>query len=418
MENYLPRIVDEILDKKMHLFGAVLIEGCKWCGKSTTARRKAKTVLEFQNPRVYENYVEIAKTRPDLLLDDEKPMLIDEWQVAPMIWDAVRYDVDKTNLKGQYLLMCSATPVEGKTKHSGTGRIARLLMRPMSLYESKNSTGTVSLKQLFDGVRQIDGKSTLELEDVAFLIAKGGWPSVALENGEDSLMVAREYLEAIIHEDIQTLDGVERNPMRVRSVLRSLARNISTTASFSVIKQDTEMNNETISEKTIADYVNALQKMYLVEDVVAWSPKLRSKTEIRVTPKREFVDPSLAVAALRTSDKDLLKDFKTFGLLFEALCIRDLRIYMDSLDGEVFYYRDKSGLECDAILHLHNGSWAAVEIKLGTDESINEAAKNLLKLKEIVDMGEPKFLMVLTATKYAYLREDGVFVVPLGCLKN
>ena len=416
--DYLPRIVDDLLEKKMRLFGGVLIEGCKWCGKSTTAKRKAKSIIEFQNPATYENNLEIARTRPDLLLDEEKPLLIDEWQVAPAIWDAIRYDVDKTNLKGQYLLTGSATQLEKAPKHSGTGRIARLLMRPMSLYESKNSTGEVSLKKIFDHKQKIEGKSNLELEDIAFLIAKGGWPSVATVNEEDALLVAREYLEAVIHEDIQTLDGVDRNPTRVRTVLRSLARNISTTANLSVIKKDTEMSDDVISEKTIADYINALEKMYLIEDVVAWSPKLRSKTEIRVTPKREFVDPSLAVAALRATDKDLLKDFKTFGLLFEALCIRDLRIYMESLDGEVFFYRDRNGLEADAILHLNNGDWAAVEIKLGTEETINEAAQNLLKLKNIIDMREPKFLMVLTATKYAYQREDGVLVVPIGCLKN
>lgn len=416
--DYLPRIVDDLLEKKMRLFGGVLIEGCKWCGKSTTAKRKAKSIIEFQNPATYENNLEIARTRPDLLLGEEKPLLIDEWQVAPAIWDTIRYDVDKTNLKGQYLLTGSATPLEKVPKHSGTGRIARLLMRPMSLYESKNSTGEVSLKKIFDHQQKIEGKSNLELEDIAFLIAKGGWPSVATVNEEDALLIAREYLEAVIHEDIQALDGVDRNPTRVRTVLRSLARNISTTANLSVIKKDTEMSDDVISEKTIADYIKALEKMYLIEDVVAWSPKLRSKTEIRVTPKREFVDPSLAVAALRATDKDLLKDFKTFGLLFEALCIRDLRIYMESLDGEVFFYRDRNGLEADAILHLNNGDWAAVEIKLGTEETINEAAQNLLKLKNIIDMREPKFLMVLTATKYAYQREDGVLVVPIGCLKN
>ena len=416
--DYLPRIVDDLLEKKMRLFGGVLIEGCKWCGKSTTAKRKAKSIIEFQNPATYENNLEIARTRPDLLLDEEKPLLIDEWQVAPAIWDAIRYDVDKTNLKGQYLLTGSATPLEKAPKHSGTGRIARLLMRPMSLYESQNSTGEISLKKIFDQQQKIEGKSNLELEDIAFLIAKGGWPRVATVNEEDALLVAREYLEAVIHEDIQTLDGVDRNPTRVRTVLRSLARNISTTANLSVIKKDPEMSDDVISEKTIADYIKALEKMYLIEDVVARSPKLRSKTEIRVTPKREFVDPSLAVAALRATDKDLLKDFKTFGLLFEALCIRDLRIYMESLDGEVFFYRDRNGLEADAILHLNNGDWAAVEIKLGTEETINETAKNLLKLKNIIDMREPKFLMVLTATKYAYQREDGVLVVPIGCLKN
>ncbi|MCI8444653.1 MAG: ATP-binding protein [Clostridia bacterium] len=421
MKKYMPRLVDTILEKRMNLYGAICIEGCKWCGKSTTAKQHSKSLLELQNPVTFENNMEIAKTRPDLLLQGEKPRLIDEWQDAPMIWDAIRYDVDNTGLKGQYILTGSATPREYKPRHTGTGRIVKLLMRPMSLYESNESVGTVSLKELFENNIDINGVSKLKLEDIAFLCAKGGWPAGIEFKGEDSYTIARDYLESIIKNDIKTVDGVERNETRTRMILRSLARNISTTANLSVIREDTKTNDNDISEKTIADYLKALEKLYIIDDVEAWQPKLRSKTDIRTSKKREFVDPSIAVASLRATDKDLLKDFKTFGLIFESLCIRDLKIYSQNIDGEVFYYRDKNGLECDAIIHLHDGKWGAIEIKLGSNEAIEEAAQNLLKFKDSVDitkMNEPSFLMVLTATEYAYKRNDGVYVVPLGTLRN
>lgn len=421
MKQYLPRLVDNVLEKKLKLYGAVCIEGCKWCGKSTTAKQHSKSVLELQNPVTFENNMEIAKTRPDLLLQGEKPRLIDEWQDAPMIWDAIRYDVDNTGLKNQYILTGSATPRNYQPKHTGTGRIVKLLMRPMSLYESNDSVGTVSLSELFEKDIDVKGVSKLKLEDIAFLCSKGGWPAGVEIKDEDGYIIARDYLESIIKNDIKTVDGVERNETRTRTILRSLARNISTTANLSVIKEDTQINDNEVSEKTIAEYIKALEKLYIIDNVEAWQPKLRSKTDIRTSQKREFVDPSLSVAALRATDKDLLKDFRTFGLIFESLCIRDLKIYSQSLDGDVYYYRDKNGLECDAVIHLNNGKWAAIEIKLGSNESIDEAARNLLKFKNSInidEMNEPAFLMVLTATEYAYRREDGVYVVPLGTLKN
>ena len=421
MKEYLPRLVDDVLERKLKLYGAVCIEGCKWCGKSTTAKQHSKSYLELQNPATFENNMEIAKTRPDLLLQGEKPRLIDEWQDAPMIWDAIRYDVDNSGLKKQYILTGSATPRDYKPKHTGTGRIVKLLMRPMSLYESKDSAGTVSISELFEKEVDVKGVSKLKLEDIAFLCSKGGWPAGLEFTGEDSYTISRDYLESIIKNDIKTVDGVERDETRTRSILRSLARNISTTANLSVIREDIQTNNEDVSEKTISDYIKALEKLYIIDNVEAWQPKLRSKTDIRTSPKREFVDPSIAVAALRATDNDLLKDFKTFGLVFESLCIRDLKIYSQNIDGEVFYYRDKSGLECDAVIHLNNGKWGAIEIKIGSNEAIDDAAKNLLKFKNninISEMNEPSFLMVLTATEYAYRREDGVYVVPLGTLKN
>lgn len=421
MDKYIPRLLDDVLKRRLELYGAILITGPKWCGKSTTAKQYASSVLELQNPRTRENNLEIAKNRPDFLLDGEKPRLIDEWQDAPMLWDAIRYDVDNTGLKNQYILTGSVTPRDDEPMHTGTGRIIRLLMRPMSLYESGDSTGEVSLRSLFDGVDDIKGISNKELEDIAFLCARGGWPGSINVSREGALIIARDYLESLITNDVKTIDGVDRNPNRFRTVLRSLARNICTTANLSTIREDTSYNDSDVSEKTIADYINVLSKLFVMDDVEAWCPKLRSKTDIRTSPKRCFVDPSIAVASLRATDKDLLKDFRTFGFIFESLCMRDLKVYAQSLDGDVFFYRDKTDLESDAIVHLKDGRWGAIEVKIGSEDSINEAANNLLKLSKIIDvkeMNEPSFLMVLTAGKYAYKRPDGVYVVPITTLKN
>ncbi len=421
MNKYLPRIYDDILKEKLKLYGAILISGPKWCGKSTTANQIAKSTLELQNPRTKQNNIEIAKSRPDLLLEGEKPRLIDEWQDAPAIWDAIRYDIDHTGLKNQYILTGSVTPREDKPMHTGTGRIIRMLMRTMSLYESQDSTGDVSLKDLFENIKDIKGISNKEFEDIAYLCARGGWPGSLSVSKSRSITIARDYLESLIANDINTVDDINRNPNRLRSVLRSLARNICTPATLTTIKEDTSYNDSKISEKTIADYINALSKLYVIDDIEAWCPKLRSKTDIRTSSKRCFIDPSIAVAALRATDKDLLKDFKTFGLIFESLCLRDLKIYAQALDGDVFYYHDKNDLESDAIIHLKDGRWGAVEIKLGSEEAIEKAADNLKKLASIVDakeMNEPSFLMIITAGKYAYRRDDGIYVVPITTLKN
>lgn len=420
-KKYIPRILDKVLKEHLKLYGAVLITGPKWCGKSTTAKQHSKSVLELQNPMSRDNNLEIANTRPDLLLEGKKPLLIDEWQDAPCLWDAVRYDVDNSGLLGQYILTGSVTPRESVPKHTGTGRIARLLMRPMSLYESGDSVGKVSLADLFDGIEDIECTCGKTLEDIAFLCARGGWPASVGFSRKGAVMVAHDYLNSLVMNDVLLVDGVERNPSRLRSVLRSLARNICTTANMSTIKNDIAYNEASVSEKTIAKYINVLNRLFVIEDVEAWCPRLRSRGDIRSTPKRCFVDPSLALAALRATDLDLLKDFKTFGFMFEALCLRDLRVYAQSLNGDVFFYRDKSGLECDAVVHLDDGRWGAIEIKLGADSAIDLAAKNLLKFAKKVDadeMNSASFLMVLTGGKYAYRRKDGVYVVPLAVLKD
>ncbi len=421
MENYIPRLIDKKIKRKMNLYGAVVVVGPKWCGKSTTCLQFAKSSISFQDPDEYVNNKMIAETKPSLFLNNEKPLLIDEWQVFPTIWDSIRYDVDKTGKKGEYLLTGSATVTKEKPMHSGTGRIVSLVMRPMSLYESGESNGCVSLKQLFDGKSDVSGMSQLEIEDYAFLLTRGGWPESIKVSKDLCFDYAKDYIQSISHTDVITVDGVERNPSKVKSLLRSLARNISSTVSINTICNDINIKGDEISEKTVRDYLNALEKIFVIDDINAWSPKLRSKATIRSSKKREFVDPSLAMAALGATDKDLLKDFNTFGFMFESLCMRDLKIYAESIDGEVYYYRDNNDLECDAIIHLDNGKWGAIEVKLGGNEAQDEAARNLLKIKNIVDekaMGSPSFLMILTGTKYAFKREDGVLVVPLGCLKD
>lgn len=418
--NYLHRIGDVVLQRQLEVSGAVLIEGAKWCGKTSTAHQAAASVLYMQDPDKADTYRTMADTKPSLLLQGAVPRLIDEWQMAPVLWDAVRFEVDRRGTLGQFLLTGSAVPTDGATAHTGTGRIARMLMRPMSLYESLESTGSVSLKELFEGRTEIEGASGMTIERIAHAICRGGWPAAVKHKGPAALRMATNYVEAVINLDVQRVDGVEKNPERVRTLLRSLARNVSTLATAQTIKADVEANDMSISEKTLTGYLNALRRIFVVEDLPAWQPSLRSKTAIRTAAKRHFVDPSIATAVLRTSPEGLLEDFETFGLLFEALCTRDMRVYAQADDGEVFHYRDKTGLEADMIVALHDGRWAAVEVKLG-NRQIEQAAANLLKLRERVNtdrMGEPSFLMVLTGGEFAYRRSDGVLVVPVGCLKD
>jgi hypothetical protein len=419
-QDYLKRIADKMLDTALKSSGAVLIEGPKWCGKTRTAEEKAKSVLYMQDPDHGKSYLKAADTKPSLLLTGETPRLIDEWQMAPILWDAVRFAVDKRRVKGQFILTGSAVPKDNTTAHTGTGRISRMLMRPMSLFESLESNGSVSLADLFNGMADGDCFSSLTIEDLAFAVARGGWPASVLDDREVSLRQVYNYVEAVINIDISEADGVEKSPARVRALMRSLARNVSTMANFSTIKGDFAGDEETISEKTIASYINALRRIFVVEDVPAWSPAMRSKTAIRTSPKRHFIDPSIAAAVLRVSPEGLLQDFNTFGLLFESLCVRDLRVYAQAIDGEVFHYRDKSGLEADIIVHLKDGRWGAVEVKMGTKE-IEAAAENLKKLRDKVNvdkMKEPSFLMVLTAGEIGYRRKDGVYITPIGCLRE
>ncbi|MBR3257053.1 ATP-binding protein [Candidatus Saccharibacteria bacterium] len=424
MSRYLPRLIDKLIEEDLRLYGAVSIEGCKWCGKSTTAARFARSKLELQNPNTRQSNLSLAANKPSLLLEGEKPRMIDEWQDAPELWDAVRYDVDQTGLVGQYILTGSSVPRKKQPKHSGAGRIARITMRPMSLFESGDSNGKVSLEDLFSEEADVEGISELTLEDVAYLAARGGWPENVLRKPEKANKLAKDYLNTILGNDVNSEDVVAHNPSKMRVLLRSLARNIASPASINTILEDTKDDREsTISDVTISTYLATLERIHIIDDVEAWCPDLRSKTQIRTSKKRNFVDPSLAVAALRASEKDLLNDFNTFGLVFESLALRDLQIYAQSLDGDLFYYRDKNGLECDAVVHLPDGKWGAIEIKLGADEeTLDKAASNLIKFKEAVDtssMKEPSFLMILSGiSTYAYRRRDGVFVIPIGCLKN
>jgi predicted AAA+ superfamily ATPase len=426
-QKYLPRIADKVLETALDASGAVLIEGPKWCGKTRTAEEKAASVLYMQDPDHTASYLQAADIKPSLLLKGDTPRLIDEWQMAPVLWDAVRFAVDQRGETCQFILTGSTVPKDNAVQHTGTGRISRMIMRPMSLFESQESNGAVSLKSLFDGTASdISGHSSLTIEGLAFALIRGGWPasvgqSASMEAAESTaLKQVYDYVDAVINIDVSRVDGIEKSPARIRALMRSLARNVSSTTSFSTIHKDIAADEQTISEKTISAYINALRRIFVIEDLPAWNPAMRSKTALRNTPKRHFVDPSIAAAVLRANSESLLSDFNTFGLLFESLCIRDLRVYAQSIDGEVFHYRDKSGLEADAIVHLKDGRWGAVEVKMGAKE-IAKAAEKLKILCEKINldrMKEPSFLMVLTATELAYQRDDGVYVVPVGVLRD
>ena len=424
MLNYQKRIADRILKRKLEGKGAVLIEGPKWCGKTTTAEQIAASVLYMDDPETKEQNIAMSELSPKRLLKGAVPRLIDEWQLAPKLWDAIRFEVDHRGELGQFVLTGSAVPPDTREiTHSGTGRFTWLTMRPMSLYESGDSSGEVSLKSLFAQPDEIDGESKLDLERLAFLICRGGWPQAVGMRDEIALDQAVDYYDAVVHSDINRADGVQKSPERVRRLMRSYARNQGSQTPNTVIAQDIVSNDEaSMDAETVASYLNALRKIFVVEDMPAWNPNLRSKTAIRSSDTRYFVDPSIAAAALGIGPEDLLSDLKTFGFLFETLCVRDLRVFADALGGEVYHYRDKDGLECDAVIHLRSGSYGLTEIKLGGDKSIEEGAKNLKMLREKIDTNKMKsaaFLMVLTGTgDYAYRRPDGVYVVPIGCLKD
>jgi len=418
-EEYLPRLIDPYLSEVLEHSGAVLIEGVKWCGKTRSAEERAASMISFHDPDMSQSHVRMADIKPSHLLEGDTPRLIDEWQLAPNIWNAVKYTVDKRRRPGQFILTGSAAPPEDDSRHPGTGRITRVRMRPMSLFESRESNGSVSLNDLFEKKHDIEASSRLSVNKLSSALVRGGWPFLM---GVQEKFVIREmqsYVESIINKDISKADNVQRSPATAKELMRSLSRNISTVANMSTIRKDMAGDDDKVSDKTVSAYINALRRIFVVEDVPAWNPSLRSKTALRMSPTRNFVDPSIAAAVLRASPADLLNDLKTFGLLFESLCIRDLRIYSQMIDGEVFHYHDSYDLEADAVIHLNDGRWGAAEIKLGNDE-IDKAAENLKKLRERVDtdrMKEPSFLMVLTGTEYAYRRDDGVLVVPVGCLR-
>lgn len=420
---YKKRIADGLLQRKLAGKGAVLIEGAKWCGKTTTAEQIAKSILYMSETGMVEQNIRLASLNPKLLLRGESPRLIDEWQIVPQLWDSVRFESDHGPL-GQFILTGSSVPADmSKVIHSGTGRIGWIKMRPMSLWESHESTGEVSLAELFTVPNQVSGINKMDIEQVAFLTCRGGWPLAVDMDREIALDQAFDYIEAVEKRDISKVDGVERDPVRVHRLLRSLARNQGSQASFGTIRADLQANeSDALSEDTISSYIKALKEIFVVEDSEAWNPNLRSKTAIRTSDTRYYTDPSIATAALGIGPQDLVNDLNTFGLVFETLAIRDLRVYAEALNGKVYHFRDKNGLECDAVIHLRDGRYGLVEIKLGGDELIDEGAESLHKLAGKIDperMKAPSFMMVLVGIgTYAYRREDGVYVVPVGCLKD
>lgn len=420
--DYIKRIVDKEIEKKLRTSGVVVIRGPKWCGKTTSAKQFAKSILEMQNPDTEDNYKELAGIKPSILLQGEKPRLIDEWQLAPKLWNAVRYAVDTAGDVNQFILTGSATPVEDPTMHSGVGRFSFVNMKPLSLYESGESNGVISLQDLLDEKTNIDGKqSNLSYEDLVYALCRGGWPNSLKMSKEDALEVAPNYLNTLVNSDISRIDGVNRDPQLASIILKSYSRLVSTIGTNGALFEDIKANYGDISEKTISDYLNVLKKLYIIEEISAWNPNIRSKTTIRTSPKKMLIDPSLAVAALGCSYNELLLDVNTLGLLFENLVNRDLSIYAGSIGGTLNHYRDRYGLECDNVIHFKNGKYALVEVKL-SKEKIEEAEEHLLKLKDLISQNpklkEPTFMMVITATKTAYKTENGILVVPIGCLKN
>lgn len=424
MVAYKPRIADRLLARKMAGKGAVLIEGPKWCGKTTTAKQQAKSMLNLGDSNVLRQSLQMMELSPITLLEGDTPRLIDEWQTIPPLWDTIRSEVDRRGDFSQFILTGSSVlPDAESTIHSGTGRFARIKMRPMSLLESGESTGSVSLTKLFEGEPLKPQVNQKGLEDIAYYTCRGGWPQATLLEGEIALDQALDYFDSVVERDIQRVDGVKRNADRARLLLRSYARHISQQISYATIKADMLSNDsQTLDEDTVADYIKALKRLFVIEDLEAWNPNIRSKAAIRTSDTRHFVDPSIGTAALGLGPKDLMNDLESFGLFFEDLAVRDLRIFADVLDGRLYHYRDSSGLECDTVLHRRNGTYALIEIKLGGEKAIEEAADSMKQLAETIDhtrMPQPAFLMVLTAVgPYAYRRPDGIFVVPITCLNS
>ena len=421
--SYRPRIVDSALKRKIRGKGAVLIEGPKWCGKTTTAEQISNSVLSVDDPTTVKANITVSEIDPEKLLAGEQPRLLDEWQVAPKLWDAVRHHVDHHKGQGQFVLTGSSVPADvSETIHSGTGRFGWIVMRPMTLFESGDSTGEVSLGALFES-SEISGYSDLNLDRLAFLICRGGWPESVDMEPDVALDQAFDYIDAVIRKDMSRVDNIRRDPQKVRSLLRSYARNIGTQISQAAISADISSNGTTtVNEETVSEYLQALRKLYVVEDMKAWNPNLRSKTAVRTSDTRYFVDPSLAAASLRVGPSDLMKDLNTMGFFFEALVVRDLRVYAESLDGDVYHYRDNLENECDVVIHLRNGRYALIEVKLGGESLIEEGVETLKGVLRRIDtskMGEPAFMAVVTGTdRYAYKRDYGIMIIPIGTLKN
>lgn len=436
MNGYKNRVADRLLAEKLEAFGAVLIEGPKYCGKTTLASQQAGSILSMADTDTLGQNLALARTNISRLLAGETPRLIDEWQIAPQFWDAVRNEVDKRNEDGQFMLTGSAVPPKPKKDesgniieeenihHTGTGRISRLRLRTMSLWESEDSTGDVSLEELFINPDTVDGVSDIDLDRLAYLTCRGGWPKAVLKKSEKAALAqAFDYYDSVVSNDIKRVDDIDRDEELTKRIMRSYARNQGTQATVGTILADIKSNgDERMSDSTVYSYIKALKEIFVIEDSIAWNPNLRSKTAIRTSDTRYFIDPSIATAALGMGPKDLINDMETFGFIFETLAIRDLRVYADALDGKVYHYRDKNNLECDAVIHLRNGSYGLVEVKIGGTEPIREGAESLKTLSSKIDstrMKTPSFMMVLTGIgKFAYKRpEDGVLVVPIGCLK-
>lgn len=436
MNGYKNRVADRLLAEKLEAFGAVLIEGPKYCGKTPLATQQAGSILSMADTDTLGQNLALARTNISRLLAGETPRLIDEWQIAPQFWDAVRNEVDKRNEDGQFMLTGSAVPPKPKKDengniieeenihHTGTGRISRLRLRTMSLWESEDSTGDVSLEELFINPDTVDGVSDIDLDRLAYLTCRGGWPKAVLKKSEKAALAqAFDYYDSVVSNDIKRVDDIDRDEELTKRIMRSYARNQGTQATVGTILADIKSNgDERMSDSTVYSYIKALKEIFVIEDSIAWNPNLRSKTAIRTSDTRYFIDPSIATAALGMGPKDLINDMETFGFIFETLAIRDLRVYADALDGKVYHYRDKNNLECDAVIHLRNGSYGLVEVKIGGTEPIREGAESLKTLSSKIDstrMKTPSFMMVLTGIgNFAYKRpEDGVLVVPIGCLK-
>ena len=422
MKEYYPRIIDNLLKKKLRTSGAVLLKGPKWCGKSTSACQIAKSIIYMQDPSTRDQNIALAKASPKKFLDREPPLLIDEWQTIPFIWDAIRFEIDQRSAFNQFILTGSSSPLDtSEIIHSGLGRISTLVMRPMSLYESKDSNGEYSLKDLFNDIYPEGSISKHDVLDYAYLACRGGFPAVLDLDAEDSLEMSRNYFDSLINQDFMLNMKQERDIQKFKLTLRSYARNIGTSCPLTTLLKDVNRDNISISDTTVYSYLKYLNDIFIVDELNSWSPLLRSKVAIRTSPTHYFVDPSIAAAALDVTPNDLINDFKTFGFIFESMVIRDLKIYAEANGASLYHYRDKNDFEVDAIIHFNNGKWAAIEIKLFDDDAIEKACKNLIKFKNNINnerMKEPSFLMVVTGTKNAYRREDGVFVVPIDCLKD
>ena len=424
MARYKQRIADRILQRKILGKGAVLIEGPKWCGKTTTAKQLAKSFLDLGDSAILKQSTALIDISPQTLLKGDTPRLIDEWQALPSIWDSIRSEVDRRGEPSQFILTGSSVlPEADETIHSGTGRFATIKMRPMSLYESGESTGTVSLKELFECDSIEVQQNDLELEDIAYLTCRGGWPWATLISREVALDQAFDYFDSVVKKDILRVDKVKRSAERAKLLLRSYARNISQQVSYGTIRKDMLSNDaSTLDEDTVADYIKALKKLFVIEDLAAWNPNIRSKAAIRTSDTRHFVDPSIGTAALGLGPQDLINDLKSFGFFFEDMVVRDLRVYAEALDGELYHYRDSNGLECDTVLHRRNGSYALLEVKLGGEQNIEEGAMSMISLAKNLDTDKtpsPSFMAVIVGVgQYAYQRKDGVYVIPIGCLRD